>query len=76
MDEGEHIRDAQAVQALFGQLDQRLGPLTHEGQHPDSQRLETGLNQGVPGGIGAILCDLFEHQVATDKVHEHEHQAL
>src|SRR6185295_18607848 len=37
MDEVKQIRDTQARQARFGQLDQGLCPVTHEVQHPDAQ---------------------------------------
>ena len=33
MDEVKEIRHTQALQALFGELDQRLGPVTHQVQH-------------------------------------------
>ena len=35
----KHIRDAQAAQTRVGQLDQRLGPVTHQVQHPGAKRL-------------------------------------
>src|SRR2546425_5304215 len=70
MDEVKQIRDTQAPQAGFSQLDQRLCPVTHQGQNLSAQRLEPSLNQGMPGVIGAMLCHFFEQQVATDKVDE------
>ncbi len=36
IDEVKQIWDTQAFQARFGKLDQRLCPVTHQVQHPDS----------------------------------------
>jgi hypothetical protein len=65
-----------AVQTRFSQFDQRLGPVTHEIRHIHAKRLESRFHQTVPSVIGAIHCHLFNQQVATGKVHEHQHQAL
>src|SRR3989442_448027 len=46
MDEVKHLRYAQALQARFGQLNERLGPVTHQVQHPNTT-LEP---KGVEGG--------------------------
>src|SRR5256712_1610824 len=76
MDEMKQIRYTQTLQARFGQLYQRLGPVTHQVEHPGSQRLEPCLDQRVPGVIAAILGDLFKQQVATHQVYEHQHHML
>src|SRR6266487_2248823 len=76
LDEVKQIRYTQTLQACFGQLHQRLCPVTHQGEHPGSQRLEPCLDQSVPGVIAAILGDLFKQQVATHQVHEHQHHTL
>src|SRR5439155_22458700 len=66
MDEVKQIRYTQTLQARFGQLHQRLGPVTHQVEHPGSQRLEPCRDQSVPGVIAAILGDLFKQQVAAN----------
>jgi hypothetical protein len=60
----------------LGEFDQCLGSVTHQVQHPDAKRLEAPVDASVPGVIRAIHGHLFHQQVATGKVHEHQHQTL
>ena len=76
MDEVKQIRHTQAVQARFGQLHQGLGSVTDQVQHPHTQCLKPCLDQRVPGLIGAIIGDLFNHQIAAYQVHEHHYHPL
>src|SRR5688572_7704561 len=55
MHEVEQIWYTQALQARFGQLDQRLSPITHHIEHADSQEIEARLDPSVPGVVGTIL---------------------
>jgi hypothetical protein len=73
MDERKHVRHTQTLQPRVGQLHQRLCPVTHQGEHPGSQRLEPRLDQSVPGVIAPVLGDLFKQQGAAHQVHEHQH---
>src|SRR5499427_6534236 len=72
----EQIRNAQAAQPCLGQLDQRLGPVTHQVQHPDAKRLEALVDTAIPGLIATIHRHRFHQHIATGKVHEHQHHAL
>ena len=72
MNEVEQIRYTQAFQTRFGQLDQCLGPITHQIAHADAQGLEARLDQGVPGILGPMVGHFFDHQVTTSEIHEHQ----
>jgi hypothetical protein len=72
----KHIRDARATQSRVGQLDQRLGAVTHQGQHLSAKRRQTVVGTAVPGVKTALRCDLFHQQIARGQVHEHQYHAL
>src|SRR6266853_2000928 len=72
----KQIRDAQAVKTCLGEFDQCLGPVTHQVQYPNAKHLEAPVDASVPGVIRAIHGYLFHQQVATGKVHEHQHHPL
>jgi hypothetical protein len=59
MDDMEEIRHAQTLQPLFGELDQGVGAITDEGEHPGAEGLEPLLHQRLPRGIRALLRHLF-----------------
>ena len=72
----KQIRDAQAVKTRLSEFDQGLGSVTHQVRHPNAKRREALVDASVPGIIRAIYGHLFHQQVATGKVHEHQHQTL
>ena len=72
MNDMKDIRHAQTLQPFFGALDQGLGSVTHHIQSPSAEVLESLLHQRLPRGLGAIVCDLFQHQRAGGKIHEDE----
>jgi hypothetical protein len=76
MAEVKQIRDTQAAQARACQLDQRLGAVTHQVQHPGAQRRQAAVGTVEPGVKAAILSPLFHHQIARSQVHEHQHHVL
>jgi hypothetical protein len=72
----KQIRDAQAPETRVGELDQCLGPVTHQTQDLGAQCRQACVDTAVPGVIAAIHSHCFHQQVATGKVHEHQHHAL
>jgi hypothetical protein len=72
MNDMKEIRHAQTLQPFFGELDQGLGSVTDHIQHPSAEALESLLHQRLPRGIGAIVRDLFQQQIAGGKIHEDE----
>ena len=64
MREVEEIGHTEALQPLFGELNQRLGPVTDDREDLGSQGLEALIHQRFPRGIGPILCHLFQQQIA------------
>jgi Zn-dependent M32 family carboxypeptidase len=76
MNDMKEIRHAQALQPFFGKLDQGLRSVTDHIQHSSAETLESLLHQGLPRGIGAIVCDLFQHQLASGEVHEDQDHAF
>ncbi len=70
------VRHTQALQALFSELDQGLRPVTDQGQDLRSQRLEPCIDQRVPCGTGAIVCDVLQHQVSRRHVLKDDHHAF
>jgi hypothetical protein len=70
MHEVKEIGHTQALKALFGELDERLGPVTHQIQHAGAQGLQPLVHQGFPRGVGAIVCHLLLHHVASRHILE------
>ena len=60
MAEVEHIRDTQAPQPLFGELDESLRPGTDQGAHGGSQSFKPLVHEGFPGRIAAIFHRFFQ----------------
>jgi hypothetical protein len=74
-EEMKDSRETQALHARFGQFEQRLCPLTHQGEPPDAQGLQPRRDQRVPRGITTLLCHLFAYQRPADQVQAPQHQA-
>ena len=72
----KQVRDAQAAQPRVGQLDQRLGSVTHQVQHLGAKRREAFVGTVVPGGKTAIRRHLFHQQRPRGQVHEHQPHPL
>ncbi|HSX83120.1 MAG TPA: hypothetical protein VLQ80_31750 [Candidatus Saccharimonadia bacterium] len=72
----EEIRYAEARQTCFGQFDQGLGPVADQGPSPGPQHRAACRDHSIPGVIATIRGHLFNQQVATGKVHEHQQHAL
>jgi hypothetical protein len=66
----EEIRHPEALQPLFGELNERLGPVTHHVQHTGSQGLQPLISQHFPRGVGPIVCHLFLHNVPSGHILE------
>jgi len=52
------IGHTQALEAVFGELDERLGSVTPQGEHAGAQGLQPLVHQCLPRGVGAIVCHL------------------
>ena len=76
MTQVKQVRDTRAAKPRVGQLDQRLGSVTHQGQHLGTKRRQTLVGTVEPGAITAIRCDLFHQQRARGQVHKHQHHPL
>jgi hypothetical protein len=62
--EVKEIWHAQALEAVFGELNQGFGPVTDQVQHAGAQCLQPLVHQRFPRGVGAIVCYLFLHNVS------------
>src|ERR671922_285762 len=76
MPQVEQIRDTRAAQTRVGQLDQRLGPVTHQVQHLGAKRLQAVAGTVEPGVKTTIRGHFFHQQVAGGQVHKHQHHPL
>jgi hypothetical protein len=76
MGDMEEIRHAQTRQPLVGKLDQGLGAVTHQGQHPGTEALQPLIHQCLPRGIGAIVRHRFQPKIAWREVHEDQHHTF
>ena len=70
MDDMEEIWHAQTLQPFVGELDQGLGSITHQVQHPGAEDLQSLIHQRLPRGIGALVRHLFQYKIACREVHE------
>ena len=55
----KEIGHTQALEALLGELDERLGPVTHQGQRAGAQGLQPLVHQRFPRGVGAMWQSHF-----------------
>src|SRR5919109_5046715 len=72
----KHVRDAQAAQPRVGQLDQRLGPVTHHVQHLGAKGRQALVGTVEPGVKAASRRHLFQQHIARGQVHAHQHHPL
>ena len=70
MDDRKEIGHAQTLQPFFGELDQGLGSVTDQVQHPGTEALQPLIHSRLPRGIGAIFRHLFQQQITRGEVHE------
>src|SRR5712692_3146728 len=70
MHEVEEIGHTEALQPLFGELNQSLGPITDQIEDLGSQSRESLIHQRFPRGIGPIFCHLFQQQISRFQIHK------
>ena len=68
MHEVEAIGYTAALQPLFGELNQGLGPVTDQGEDVGSQGLEPLIHPRFPRGRGPILGHLFQPQLSRCQI--------
>ena len=76
MHEVKESRHTQARQALFGKLDERVGPITDHVPDLRSQGFEALVHRGLPCGVGAIVCDVLKQQIPRCHGLKDQHHAL
>ena len=73
MHEVEEIGHAETLKSLFGELEQGLGPVTHQGEDRGSQRCKPLIPSRFPRGRGPILCHLFQQQISRFQIPKDQH---
>lgn len=71
-----YLRDTQALQPLFGELDEGLRPVTDQGAHGGSQRFQPLVHEGLPGRIAAIFHHFFQQDIPRGEVQKDQPQVF